>query len=85
MDFSDYPVVGRWGGSVVDWASREVDNPEMDFKQQGFWLGAVGLARYLNCRLMTVLPFSFKAWQHLASIDGNYVIKTVVCRSFLFN
>lgn len=50
MDFSDSPANWRWEGRLVDWASREVGNPQMDFKQWGFWLGEVSLARYLNCR-----------------------------------
>lgn len=50
MDFSDSPANWRWESGLVDWASREVDNPQMNFKQWGFWLGEVSLARYLNWR-----------------------------------
>lgn len=50
MDISDYPANWRWEGDMANWASREVGNTQMDFKQWGSWLEEVRLARYLTWR-----------------------------------
>lgn len=47
---NDRPANGLREGNMVDWARAQVDNPQMDFKQWGFWLREVRLARCLNER-----------------------------------
>lgn len=48
MDLKDYPADWREEGGMVAWASREVCDPQINFKQWESWLAEVSQARYLN-------------------------------------